>query len=269
MPAAYTHDSFGKNVLRRLPEREAAIIRSKYNLFAIGLQGPDVFFYYHPVWKNPISEMGHQIHRESGETFIRRMAKTAALRGFPDDDLSFIYGNICHYALDRQCHGNIFHWQEISGAEHAMIEGQMDRALMLRNGEDPLLTMPARHIHPDRKAAELLHLYYPELSEKRLLAVLRSFRSFNKFLTMPEVWKRRVVYALMKRIGVYDSLRGHFIDREADSACEPDMEELLALYDGAIDMAVMLVERFRDMAEDRETWSPLYGMNFESDYGKL
>lgn len=266
MPSAYTHDRFGKEVLERLPGKEKALIRAKSNLFHIGLQGPDLFFYYRPLRKNPVSGMGHVIHRQPGKTFMKRLAETAAAGNFREEDLSFIYGNICHFILDRECHGNVFRWEEISGISHAEIEGEMDRALMLRYGEDPLRTMPAAHIHPDRKAAAVLHAFYPELTEKKLFSVIRSFRGFNEFLTMPERWKRKIVFALMKRIGVYESLHGHFINEEENPACAPNREALLSLYDRAVPKAADLIVRFRDMAEGREEWSPLYDMNYEADY---
>ena len=188
MPAAYTHDSFGMEVLRILPREEKELILSEANLFHIGLQGPDLFFYYHPLKADPVSELGHAIHREPGLAFLKRMA-AAEGKTLPDDrkdpsagagdkarsvkaedkalsaaKRAFIYGNICHFVLDRECHGNIFHWQEVSGVTHAEIEGEMDRSLMLRNGDDPLRTMPARHIRPGRREARILKEFYPELS---------------------------------------------------------------------------------------------------------
>ena len=49
MPTTYTHDKFGKDVYKKLPEHIKAVIRKGKGLYRIGQHGPDIFFYYKPV----------------------------------------------------------------------------------------------------------------------------------------------------------------------------------------------------------------------------
>lgn len=49
MPTTYTHDKFGKDVYKKLPEHIKAVSRKGKGLYRIGQHGPDIFFYYKPV----------------------------------------------------------------------------------------------------------------------------------------------------------------------------------------------------------------------------
>ena len=46
MPAFYAHERFGKKVWQQTEGDLKEIIRSHYPQFRIGLQGPDIFFFY-------------------------------------------------------------------------------------------------------------------------------------------------------------------------------------------------------------------------------
>ena len=51
MPAAYAHYYFGKKVYKTLPKQEQEIIREGKYAFLLGLHGPDLLFYYFPVFR--------------------------------------------------------------------------------------------------------------------------------------------------------------------------------------------------------------------------
>lgn len=70
MPTTYTHDRFGKDVYRRLPGELRRIIRKEKKLYLIGLHGPDIFFYYHPLSTNPVVKKGHRMHERNADEFL-------------------------------------------------------------------------------------------------------------------------------------------------------------------------------------------------------
>ena len=57
MPTTFTHDVFGKDVLKRLPAPLKETIKSAKGLYRIGLHGPDIFFYYRPLYKNHVNQV--------------------------------------------------------------------------------------------------------------------------------------------------------------------------------------------------------------------
>ena len=43
------------------------------DLFFIGLHGPDILFYYKPlIYNNPTSKLGHNIHNENSNIFLKK-----------------------------------------------------------------------------------------------------------------------------------------------------------------------------------------------------
>ena len=49
MPTTYAHYKFGKEVISALPRPLRSTVENHRELFDIGLHGPDILFYYHPM----------------------------------------------------------------------------------------------------------------------------------------------------------------------------------------------------------------------------
>ena len=62
MPAGYAHRRFGEDVMRALPEGAFPEIAAETSCFALGLHGPDLLFYYHPLFRNRIAKYGNYLH---------------------------------------------------------------------------------------------------------------------------------------------------------------------------------------------------------------
>ena len=63
MPASYTHQCFGDDLLRYMNSDHKTLIKQYKNLFNLGLQGPDLLFYYHPLKKNRVQDIGIKMHQ--------------------------------------------------------------------------------------------------------------------------------------------------------------------------------------------------------------
>ena len=75
MPSTYAHYIFGQQIRGRLSGYERKIIDKYPELFNIGLHGPDILFYYRPLGKNKVNQLGSRIHNESGAKFFVHAAK--------------------------------------------------------------------------------------------------------------------------------------------------------------------------------------------------
>ena len=62
MPSTYAHYRLGQQVRQALsgPQREA--VEAWPALYLIGLHGPDILFYYHPLSSHPVKAVGHLLH---------------------------------------------------------------------------------------------------------------------------------------------------------------------------------------------------------------
>lgn len=70
MPAFYAHYKFGQMVKNKLPAKYQRLLEDYQDLYEIGLHGPDILFFYHPIIRHPITQIGVVIHHETGRVFF-------------------------------------------------------------------------------------------------------------------------------------------------------------------------------------------------------
>lgn len=157
MPAAYAHLTFGRSLLPMLGQSEVyeellRVIEENRDLFEIGLQGPDILFFYRPLSRNPISRHGFDLHGLPAEEFLRQ----AAARGRGEKTLAYLLGVVCHFTLDSACHSHVEYFMEKYGLKHSEIETDLERYLMVRDGLDPMRHRPSGYIQTRRELAEVI-----------------------------------------------------------------------------------------------------------------
>ena len=72
----------GRETARLLEPAALGVITQAPQLYSIGLHGPDLFFYYKPLSKNPVNQLGHGLHDRPGREFFERAARV--LKAHPD-----------------------------------------------------------------------------------------------------------------------------------------------------------------------------------------
>ena len=65
----------GQEVIKQLSDPVREIIMENKELYDIGLHGPDILFYYHPLKVDPVNSIGYRLHEHSGKFFFERAAK--------------------------------------------------------------------------------------------------------------------------------------------------------------------------------------------------
>lgn len=129
MPACMAHVQFGQDVLNCLDADTRSLALAYRREYEIGLQGPDIFFYYKPYKKNEISAYGSTCHAEPASRMFAPMFEKVRAHAA----LSYLAGLVCHYSLDRCCHPYIYaHSRNLS--EHFGMESAYDRHIMTRHG---------------------------------------------------------------------------------------------------------------------------------------
>lgn len=276
MPQTYAHQHYGDLVYMQLPEEIRAVIDDNRALYDIGLQGPDILFYYHPLWSNPVATLGGELHRWSGRKYFA--GAVAALTGIDplgaqtdgvadvatqttrlytslaseeargddaDAALAYLYGSLCHFTLDSICHPYINQYDTMTeGVTHSVIEGDLDRDLIERAGRNPVMEDQTARFLPSREAAHVIARFYPEVPESTLYAALRSFVSFHHLLCCPSDGKRNLLYGGLRLIGQYESLRGHITTKAADPLCKESTAHLEELLMNAVPCAAGLIAGF-------------------------
>ena len=75
MPSMYAHQKFGNDVLCLLPKEVRERIAEQEDLYHIGLQGPDIFFYHKPLSWGEIPQYGNHLHDLTGHVFWEKLLK--------------------------------------------------------------------------------------------------------------------------------------------------------------------------------------------------
>ncbi|MGX8687301.1 MAG: zinc dependent phospholipase C family protein [bacterium] len=264
MPATYAHLRFGREVFLLLPDQIQSVILEEPSLYAIGLHGPDIFFYHMPFMSNPVSRLGSTLHHKPGRFFFERAGLILKDRGERREDLAYLWGYLCHFTLDVYCHAYINQRVAETGASHTAIESDFDRDLLLKDGYEPTARDLTAHIHPRRDYARVIAAYHPETKAGTVYRSLKDFVFYNDLLLAPDPVKRSL---LKTAFGVFDprgKLFEHMIMEEADPRCGETRTVLFEKYNAAVPAAADLIGRFSDMAGGNCGWDDLFDFTFDS-----
>lgn len=241
MPSTYAHYRFGRDVLSALDQDVRSVAEGHRELYDIGLHGPDLLFYYDALHRNPVSRIGFDMHDRPGREFF--MPARDRMSGLSDRDAAraYLYGFVCHFVLDSECHPYIEDRINQSGIAHTKIEGEFDRMLLVEDGKDPVRQSLVTHIHPTESNAAVISPFLPPTTVAQVHRALEDMVHYNGLLVCPGWLKRRMVVRALRKSGNYDDMIGLVLNREGDPACEESNRRLSELYIGAIGLAEELI----------------------------
>jgi hypothetical protein len=224
MPGFTTHYIFGDEAARQIPSLQVRQLLEKYPAcYHLGLQGPDVFFYYLPAYFLTERNVGNLMHDTATYAFFeallesRNRLKSAPAREIAD---AYIYGFIGHYSLDTVCHPYIYsrsHYLQNKENKtydfgcHVSLETDIDRSLLWRYHRLlPSEFSPGETIHlPNRQLGVISRLLsaairktYPDyrISPFRIRQAARFMRYENNWMHDPSGRKKFLIRSLEQRI---------------------------------------------------------------------
>lgn len=247
MPTTYAHYKFGKDVMGALPRTLQNSIEAKQELYDIGLHGPDILFYYKALSHNHVNITGYNLHEKFADTFFRQAAGNIRQSADPDGAQAYIYGFICHFALDSECHKYIEKMIQVSGISHSEIEMEFDRLLLTEDFINPVTYIATKHIHPTRKNAEIIAPFFDGITPEEVEKALHSMISVHKLLLAPKPFKRNLLLLGMRLAGQYDSKHGMIMSTAPNPACEDYCRLLKKLYAGAVPLAAGLILKYQKL----------------------
>ena len=219
MPTTYTHDKFGKDVYKKLPEHIKAVIRKGKGVYRIGQHGPDIFFYYKPIClpQSRINKIGPQL-------------------------ASYLFGFARHFMLDSTCHGYVGRFEKQTGISHAEIETELDRYLMIESGKEPRVYLPASVLDDSEENCRVIARMFPSVTPKQIHRALEGQKLYDRLLTCKNPMKEKVVLGGMHVLGCYDILEGQVMRKKANPACRESTTRLMELYQKALDETPAILE---------------------------
>ena len=243
MPSTYAHYVFGQLVLEELSASQKQMIMKNRELYDIGLHGPDILFYYQPLKKNPICSLGYDLHEKSGKYFFESAIQIYHQQEKQEMHLSYLYGVICHFALDAKCHPYVEKYHRENDVSHTAIEVNFDRCLLEKNGFNPLKYPLSCHIHPSLDRAEIISPYYSITTPNTIYKALKSMNFYHHVLSAPCDLKRQILYLGMDLVG-QSAFKDHIMAKKTNPQCQSSNQKLDQFMQEAIHEAVYLIRSF-------------------------
>mgnify|MGYP004456780657 FL=1 len=243
MPSIYAHTRFGRDLFDMLPEPAKHCVSKYRELYDIGLQGPDILFFYHPIRNNYVNQLGYSIHDWQGRKFFQAAARTIRARRTKEASLAYMCGVLCHYALDLVCHPYIERMVHSSRLHHCAIEGAFERLLIVED-HLPLNTLVTSSIHISKENASVIRQFYGHTTGKQILSALRFMVLCNDGLRLKDTLFKKSIFLFLRLIGKYDSIAGMVISPEPQPEYDETNKKLRQLYEEAKPVAIDLIQEF-------------------------
>lgn len=244
MPSVYAHQRLGNDVLQQLPDDLQFIISNHRELYDLGLQGPDILFFYHPVFHNYVNRLGHQLHLWKGRKFFQPAVRQVRCQREQDASIAYLCGVACHYALDSICHPYVNDCVAAKNLSHTAIEGAFERMLLVED-HLPLNYLITRSIKADPQLSEFISQFYGKASGEQLYQATRVMILCNDGLRLKDSILRRIIFFILRLIGKYNSVSGMIIADNADQKFAETDRHLRNLYEEAKDFAVTLIDELQ------------------------
>ena len=259
MPSTYAHYRLGQEVLKEIPDDLKQIIIKNKTLYDIWLHGPDILFYYHPLKMNNVNSIGYQMHEHTGKEFLEYAKE---IIHHDEKAIAYIFGFICHFALDASCHGYIDQKIATSHISHTEIEVEFDRYLMIKDGWNPIYHQLTNHIVSTPLQGKVIAPFFKGTTPKQIEKALQEMKTYNHLLIAPTKLKRKLIYALLHITGNYQEMHGLLVNYQANPDCQDSTEKLSELYEIAKKRAIQLIEEYHQYILDKALLNDFYDYTF-------
>lgn len=262
MPATYAHYTFGKRVYTELGRKEKQDVNKVLDAYLLGLHGPDLLFYYYSFRVNRINRQGRDMHRQSAAEFFEkgrklwRQSRDPALK-------AYLYGFLCHFILDSECHPYVKYYMEEKNLGHLTIETEFDRYLMVRDGKDPLAYVPVHHLVSRARTRRAASLMFDRVSPRQIGVCIHQFRLTIAAFVCRKPWKRISMKKLSRIMGQDKQIGGLIMDGRVHPRCAGSNHFLEERLERAVPVAVREIEAYERALESREPLSKRLYRNYE------
>ena len=202
--------------------------------------------------------LGSQYHRRSGKEFFTQAAQH--LRQTPSEGgQAYLFGVLCHYALDSVCHPLIRQASEQGCPGHTELETEFDRQLLTQDGR-----VPAHRQYLGRSMrltwGECVTVagFYPPATAYTVRRGMGTMALLCRLLTL----KQRELLTNLLRVGGEYAVQLVMYTRP-NHRCVQQLGQLQALYDQALERYGVLAAQ---LEEHLTNGTPL-GQEFDPTFG--
>lgn len=259
MPALYAHNRFGKQVFQNLDGEVKDVIRNHYTQFRVGLQGPDILFFYRPWGKNRVSQIGYRMHDTSAYKVFEKAAELIRKKGMHSREYAYVLGFMCHFILDSECHPYVNYMTKKIKVGHTEIEAEYEKELLRKDGREPLVYPVWRYLPKDELTVRTVQSFFSEISKEEVKEALVSYRLIKRVLTSSNKCYHKFFDAILKPLGHYGLMHPYYDNPK----CEKTNNELHKRYGEAITLAVEMIEDFHETVKGKRKLNERFDRTFD------
>ena len=263
MPALYAHNRFGGEVVKHLDDELSSIIQKHYTQFRIGLQGPDIFFFYRPWKKSHVSQCGYGMHEEYADLFFEKGIQIIREKGRNSREYAYILGFICHFALDSECHPYVESMVKGIKVGHIEIEGEFEKYLLRMDGRHPLAYPIAKFVPTDDATVNAIYQFFKQIKREEIQEALKTMKFIKRFLTAPLKIKQNVIQFLLNVTGLDKSYHGMMHAYVDNPKCEETNKSLENRFNQAILVATMLIQSYDESVREEKAINERFHRTFD------
>lgn len=179
--------------------------------------------------------------------------------------LAYLFGFLCHYALDRTGHKYVNEMVDRGVAGHFEIEAEFDRLLMAMDGYDPLTHFVTDHIHPSIELAENIKQFFPGFSTMDMYGALVGQKNLLKLMNLPGRFPRVLYTNATKAAGAsrYGEL---FMPEKPNPKCYGTNKVLLEIFEATVPECVEFIVNLLPMVTGEKEWDERFLWNFDGEF---
>ncbi len=240
MPGFVTHYIFGVNAYKQIDNSDIHnIIYRNRQAYSLGLQGPDLFYYFMPASLGFKPNIANIIHKKKTNEFFRQlMASVSSLTRHQDYETAFAYieGFMGHYLLDTAMHPYVYSrvGTSISNrtlGEHFAIETDIDREVLWKYKKKHQTDFPHSsciRLSPRERSViarilsiAILATYDINVTTRLIKAAMVSFKIESSMLIDEKTYKHNIIQFIEKRTLGYNIISPLLINevRHVDDPC--------------------------------------------------
>ena len=263
MPAFYAHNRFGEKVVQKTDGEINEIISKYYVQFQIGLQGPDIFFFYRPWKSNRVTKYGYHLHEIPATPFFMHALDIVKAKGRDSREYAYLLGFICHYILDSECHPYVSEMMETLEIEHLEIEEEFEKMLLRKDGKNAFSYPLADLVPTDSVTAKTIYPFYRNMNPVIIQEALKDLKLVKRIFTAPCIVKQTLLNGAMHLTGKYTYWKGLMHQRKDNPKCSLSNEGLYHHFKTAIDVAVAMLYSFDESLRTGKKLDPRFDRTFE------
>ena len=261
MPSVYAHYRLGLALLSTFPADIQRTIGRFRRLFDVGLHGPDVFLYYNPILPTNVGTLGSKFHAQSGREYFQRVCRVARLEK-SEAAQAYIYGALCHYALDSALHPYINEQAALADVMPGHVEAEFDRFLLERDGKIPPESQDfSPHLQLTPGECATVAKFYPGTTSRQVQDSLRNMAYSVKLFATPEGARRAALRKGMELMKL--PVRSMLMTTGANRKCAHLDAPMLEIYDRVVSEFPELLSQL----QAHMTYNAVFGEEFTKIFG--